>query len=154
MPRLIGTASRSAEKRQVGQPIICSLSSKEHRPDLQAIPLERAAMTDYLRRCKAWMKLWLVKIETVRGGVNNLPDHCDRRLWTVAVEQAFGTVNHPFAAMMMGLVSGVVQTDAGIVDLQALNGILAALHGILPQDEIEGMLAAQMIGHGPSCGRG
>jgi hypothetical protein len=68
---------------------------------------ERAAMTDYLRRCKAWMKLWLVKIETVRGGVSNLPDHCDRRLWTVAVEQAFGTVNHPFAAMMMGLVSGV-----------------------------------------------
>jgi hypothetical protein len=105
-----------------------------------------AGQGHYLARRQARTPSPRVTIETERdGGVRIGPDHPDRRLWTIALEQAFGTVNAPFATLMMSLVSGVVLTDDNTLDPQALNGMLAALHGINPQDEVEGMLAVQMV---------
>jgi hypothetical protein len=79
------------------------------------------------------------------GGVCIGPDHPVQALWSMALQQVFGTVNPDFAGLMLTDLSDAVTIDRDTIDERTLNGILGALHGINPGDEIEGMLAAQMV---------
>jgi hypothetical protein len=63
----------------------------------------------------------------------------------MAFEQVFGTVSADFAGLMLDGLAAAVTIDRDTIDEQTLNGILGALHGINPGDEVEGMLAAQMV---------
>jgi len=63
----------------------------------------------------------------------------------MALQQVFGTVSPDFAGLMLTDLSDAVTIDRDTIDERTLNGILGALHGINPGDEVEGMLAAQMV---------
>jgi hypothetical protein len=87
-----------------------------------------------------------VKLEPLPGGgVRISPDHPMRALGVMAFEQVFGTVSADFAGLMLDGLAAAMTIDRDTIDEQTLNGILGALHGINPGDEVEAMLAAQMV---------
>jgi hypothetical protein len=117
-------------------------TAKPYQPTDQ----ELAAVKGHLARRGARVSAPRVKLEPVpSGGVCIEPDHPMRALWAMALQQVFGTISTDFAGMMLGELADAVTIDRDTIDEQTLNGILGALHGINPGDEVEGMLAAQMV---------
>jgi len=107
---------------------------------------ERAAIKAHFARRDARGAAPRVKLESLPdGGVHIAADHPMRALWAMMLQQVFGTVSDAFAGMMLLELSEAVTLDRDTIDTHTLNGTLGALHGINPQDEIEGMLAAQMV---------
>lgn len=72
------------------------------------------------------------------------PDHPEANAWIYGLQRAFGTREMNFAETQMGLLANAI-TASGEVKEGEVNSALAAMHGIQPRDEIESMLAAQMI---------
>ncbi len=106
---------------------------------------EVAAVTEYVERRKGRPHAPAVKVKAVKGKVVDVaPDHPDTAVWGALIARAFGTAERCFADMMLNQVLNLAapgsELDKGIAD-----GILAALHGIEPRDELEGMLATQMV---------
>jgi hypothetical protein len=111
-------------------------------------PSERevAAVKEHLRRRTARMAAPVVKIAATKGNtVTAAPVHADPRVWQVGLEQAFGTTSSKFAGLMLNGLLNIALRSVSDIDESALNGMLAALHGINPADEVEAMLAAQMV---------
>jgi hypothetical protein len=107
---------------------------------------ELAAAKSHLARRGARANAPRVKLEPLPGGgVYIGPDHPMRALWVMALQQVFGTVSSDFAGLMLDELAAAVTVDRDTIDEQTLNGILGALHGINPGDEVEAMLAAQMV---------
>jgi hypothetical protein len=59
--------------------------------------------------------------------------------------QIFGTNDRDSTLALTNQVAGVVQTNAGGLDSQNLGWALTTIYRIAPQDEIEGLLSAQMV---------
>ena len=109
-------------------------------------PQEVATAAAHLARRKARIKAPRLKVGDVKGTVAQVdPDHPDPAVWVVAIEQVFGTVDYQCADMLMAAALGTVWPDPETPGERAFNGILATLHGINPQDEVEAMLASQMV---------
>jgi hypothetical protein len=107
---------------------------------------ELAAVKGHLARRGARVSAPRVKLKPLPGGgVCIGPDHPVQALWSMALQQVFGTVSPDFAGLMLDELTAAVTIDRDTIDEQTLNGILGALHGINPGDEVEGMLAAQMV---------
>jgi hypothetical protein len=107
---------------------------------------ELAAAKGHLARRRARVSAPQVKLKPLPGGgVRIEPDHPMRALWALALQHVFGTVSTDFAGLMLTDLSDAVTIDRDTIDERTLNGILGALHGINPGDEVEGMLAAQMV---------
>jgi len=67
----------------------------------------------------------------------------DKALAVAALLASFGTTSYDLHHLLMNsLVNAACDKD---INEQALNGVIAAMHGINPQDELEGMLASQMV---------
>jgi hypothetical protein len=130
-----------AKRKKPNQPV----------PEPSAKPYEltdqdRAAAKAHLARRAARTLAPRVKLEPLpSGGVCIEPDHPMRALWAMALQQVFGTISTDFAGMMLGELADAVTTDRDTIDEKTLNGSLGALHGINPGDEVEAMLAAQMV---------
>lgn len=58
----------------------------------------------------------------------------------------FGTDSQDTGFALAKQVCGLVPTAAGKPDVQSLKGALSLVQGIGPKDELEGLLAAQMVG--------
>jgi hypothetical protein len=116
--------------------------AKPYQPTQQELVATKA----HLARRRARVSAPRVKLEPLPGGgVCIGPDHPMRALGVMAFEQAFGTVSADFAGLMLDELTAAVTIDRDTIDEQTLNGILGALHGINPGDEVEAMLAAQMV---------
>lgn len=74
-----------------------------------------------------------------------IPMNGDHKLTRAGLAEAFGTINTELIDI---LLDQVYHSASGISDHRTknLNASLAILHGIQPQDELEGVLAAQMVG--------
>jgi hypothetical protein len=132
----------SVAKRKKPNPPVSEPSAKPYEPTDQ----DRAAAKAHLARRAARTLAPRVKLEPVpSGGVCIEPDHPMRALWAMALQQVFGTISTDFAGMMLGELADAVTIDRDTIDEKTLNGVLGALHGINPGDEVEGMLAAQMV---------
>jgi hypothetical protein len=130
-----------AERKKPNQPV-SEPSAKPYEPTDQ----DRAAAKAHLARRAARTLAPRVKLEPLpSGGVCIEPDHPMRALWAMALQQVFGTISTDFAGMMLGELADAVTFDRDTIDEKTLNGVLGALHGINPGDEVEGMLAAQMV---------
>ena len=117
-------------------------TAKPYQPTDQ----ELAAAKAHLARRAARTIAPRVKLEPLPGGGARIgPDHPMRALGVMAFEQVFGTVSADFAGLMLDGLAAAVTIDRDTIDEQTLNGILGALHGINPGDEVEAMLAAQMV---------
>ena len=130
-----------AKRKKPNQPVP-EPSAKPYEPTDQ----DRAAAKAHLARRAARTLAPRVKLEPLpSGGVRIDPDHPMRALWALALQQVFGTISTDFAGMMLGELADAVMFDRDTIDEKTLNGVLGALHGINPGDEVEGMLAAQMV---------
>jgi len=81
------------------------------------------------------------------GQVKIEPDHSDSSLWQSKLQASMGTVEWPFANKLLGdLLNAACQgSPAQPPTSEELNAVLAVMHSISPKDEVEAMLAAQMI---------
>jgi hypothetical protein len=130
-----------AKRKKPNQPV-SEPSAKPYEPTDQ----DRAAAKAHLARRAARTTAPRVKLEPLpSGGVCIEPDHPMRALWALALQQVFGTISTDFAGMMLGELADAVTFDRDTIDEKTLNGVLGALHGINPGDEVEAMLAAQMV---------
>jgi len=117
-------------------------AAKPYQPTEQ----ELTAAKGHLARRGARANAPRVKLEPLpSGGVCIGPDHPMRALGVMALQQVFGTVSSDFAGLMLDELAAGVTINRDTIDEQTLNGILGALHGINPGDEVEAMLAAQMV---------
>jgi hypothetical protein len=81
--------------------------------------------------------------------VQTLPTHSDREGWYARLKDALGTSSPAFENIEMARLLTVFRDRAGIIDERAVNGALAVVDGLKPQNEIEAMLALQMaVTHG------
>jgi hypothetical protein len=65
---------------------------------------------------------------------------------TIKRERIFGTKNEDSILALVKQVAGLVPTIAGKFDSQNVQWALVTIYGIGPKDELEGLLAVQMIG--------
>jgi hypothetical protein len=90
--------------------------------------------------------------EGPKGRLNAEPANPDDPLLATKFMEAFGTADSDLQQHLLNQVAlsfaGVVLKDGTDNEkfVQACNTAMAILHGIQPQDELEGMLAVQMIG--------
>ena len=113
----------------------------------QPTPAEIAAVTEQNARRRARAKAPRVKFKGMLNAKAQIePDHPDLVVWQAALEQTFGTISHDATNLLLSSVLGVIWRDPNGLDEEAVNSILGLLYGIKPGDEIEAMLAAQMVG--------
>jgi hypothetical protein len=96
-----------------------------------------------------------VKFKEVKGESGKVSidiEYPDGQLREAKMSEALGTADHDLSnyllAQVAGTFEGTVSSDGhdNKAALAAINMAMAILNGIQPQDEIEGMLAVQMIG--------
>ncbi len=74
------------------------------------------------------------------------PDHPEPVIGYAALSAAFGTVQWSFAAQQLqALVNATHGNREAPVSEEVVNGALAAVNGVQAQDEVEAMLATQMV---------
>ena len=102
---------------------------------------------EHLKRREARTRAPRVKVIAKRNRQVDIdPDHPSPVMWQVGLERALGTVEAAFANQLLGqLINATSHQPATGADEKALNGALAAMHGIAPRDETEAMLGAQMV---------
>lgn len=71
------------------------------------------------------------------------PDHPDRVAGERLLCVALGTASSDFAEGLLLQLATIMRTEGGVSETD-LNFALAAINGVGPRDEVEGMLAAQM----------
>jgi hypothetical protein len=82
------------------------------------------------------------KVE-VADGVVISHTHSDGRGWTEQLTDAFGTSSLAFANLLITQAANALSVPHASLP-QTMNGLLAAIDGAEPKDEIEAMLASQM----------
>jgi hypothetical protein len=114
----------------------------------QRTQIEADFVADHFKR--AQQRLATPKLKVVRKSEKSVqiePDHADHTLWIALVHAGMGSLNWPFACKLLDeLVNASCQSSATKpLKVNEANGVLAAMHGIAPKDEVEAMLAAQMV---------
>src|SRR3954470_8947525 len=98
-------------------------AAKPYQPTEQ----ELAAVKGHLARRRARVSAPRVKLKPLPGGgVCIGPDHPMQALWSMALQQVFGTVSPDFAGLMLTDLSDAVTIDRDTIDERTLNGILGA----------------------------
>lgn len=111
-------------------------------------PADFALMRRQAERAKARHPAPRVKLtqKSEGHGAEVTLDHADPTLAHNAFLVTFGTVEFAAANWLMGhLVNATHREKNQPVREDAVNGVLAALHGLAPRDEAEAMLCAQMV---------
>jgi hypothetical protein len=87
-----------------------------------------------------------VKGEAVAAGSYEIgPTHSDSTGWAAQIEDAFGTTSKDFAQRTTNQTLNALLSCEGSLPTGTMNAVLAAVDGVRPNDEIEAMLASQMV---------
>ena len=78
------------------------------------------------------------------GPVETSPTHSDGAGWYTRLKDALGTSSPAFVDIELARLMTVFRDRAGVIDARAVNGALAMIDGLKPQNEMESMLALQM----------
>ena len=114
-------------------------SSKSMVPGTD-IAEKESPVVELLRRSKRKPpKFKEVKRGRVEPDISEDPD-----LFPAKLMQCFGTVDMDLTNSLLGQVAHTVLGSK--LDAKNCNYVVSALHGIHPRDELEGLLAAQMVG--------
>lgn len=73
------------------------------------------------------------------------PEHSDRAGWIARLEDAFGTRGQSFAISQLNHILVAVRKEEGGYDTAKANALIAAIEGSRPQNELQAMLALQMV---------
>jgi hypothetical protein len=81
--------------------------------------------------------------------IQTLPTHSDGEGWDIRLRDALGTSSLAFVNIELARLLTAFRDRTGTVDERAVNGALAVIDGLKPQNEIEAMLAVQIaVTHG------
>tara|TARA_B100000315_G_scaffold208565_1_gene203947 strand:- start:213 stop:890 length:678 start_codon:yes stop_codon:yes gene_type:complete len=88
-----------------------------------------------------------VQISSFEDKVIKIDVDQDPEIWEASLENLFGTTDLNAAGHFFNELAGLA-TDVSnpSLDSETINAALAVVHGIQPRDEIEAMLALQMVG--------
>jgi hypothetical protein len=84
-----------------------------------------------------------VKVEAADGVSKISHNHSDEQGWSRHLTDAFGTTSQAFASLLITQATNAVSVPQASLP-QTMNGLLAAIDGAQPKDEIEAMLVSQM----------
>ena len=109
-------------------------------------PSEAKAIADAQERTVARRARIAVKAEGDNGALRISPPHSDDAGFATRLLDAFGTKSPAFANRAMERLGTVMRPEGTALPNQTeFNAALAAIDGIRPGDEIEAMLAVQMV---------
>jgi hypothetical protein len=129
------------------EPAVASAVAKKKTPSAASpSPSEAKAIADAQERTAARRARIAVLAEAENGALRISPPHSDDAGFATRLLDAFGTKSPAFANRAMERL-GVVMRPRGtsLPNQTEFNAALAALDGIRPGDEIEAMLAVQMV---------
>src|SRR6516225_3360199 len=72
------------------------------------------------------------------------PTHLDGSGWQTRLKDALGTSSNGFVDVELARLMTIFRDRAGVIDAGAVNGALAVIDGLKPQNEIEATLAVQI----------
>lgn len=108
---------------------------------------ERAAIKVAQARVEARQVRFTAKMETGKdGSLDHLgPDHSDAPGWAAQLRDAFGSTGRDFPIAQLNHLLKLVKASTGTYDQPKLNALLAAVDAVKPEDEIQAMLAVQLV---------
>jgi hypothetical protein len=107
---------------------------------------QRAMLTAYERIKARDPSFDMALIQEPDGTVVHMgPSHNDHQGWLVRLESAFGTGGKMFAFNQLNLLMPLCMDKNKQIDTIQLNGMLAAIEAARPRNELEAMLAVQMV---------
>ena len=116
--------------------------------DAKRTQVEKKLVSAYAAKLNARHRAPRINVENNHGKQSVLSiSGADERVAALALLEAFGTTSLEFQSYMMRELADASCRGSKTkpYDPIEINGIVAAMHGINPKDEIEGMLANQMI---------
>jgi hypothetical protein len=115
-------------------------------PSPSPSPSEAKAIADAQERTAARRARIAVLAEPENGALRISPPHSDDAGFAARLLDAFGTASPAFANRAMERLGTVMRPKGSALPTQTeFNAALAAIDGIRPADEIEAMLAVQMV---------
>lgn len=117
-------------------------------PDSVPTAADRERVRAFIDRRAAARKPPILKVTHKPPGQVELSSaQTDKTLHAIALLEAVGTTSLEFGDWILSQVMNATNEGGQRkpVSEKVLNGALAAIHGIAPQDETEAMLAAQMV---------
>jgi hypothetical protein len=109
---------------------------------------DRQMISRFKARAKSQSSAPKLKVERKEGkNVTLSYDGKDQVVTAIALMEAFGTTSPHFQNHMMCelLDAACIRNNGSILSQDDVNAVVAAMHGINPQDEVEAMLASQMV---------
>lgn len=107
-------------------------------------PAEAEAAGNMLARRKTMKQKLDFKIDTSEGSMIR-SDHPEPAMAEVALADSFATANTHFSNALLIQLASISKSETAAVDAGKLAQHVAMVQGIGPRDEIEAMLAAQMV---------
>ena len=129
------------------EPAVASGVAKKETPSAASpSPSEAKAIADAQERTAARRARIAVKTKGDNGVLRISPPHSDDAGFATRLLDAFGTKSPAFANRAMERLGVVMRPKGSALPTQTeFNAALAAIDGIRPGDEIEAMLAVQMV---------
>ena len=132
------------DKKSHEQHITIDLS---RQADEELKAADRAVITRYKEKQESGRTAPKLKVEKTSNGTASISFDGDAALTALALLESFGTTSFDFSdyALQELLDAACRGGSDKPYPKSQINGVVAAMHGINPQDEIEGMLASQMV---------
>src|ERR1700730_9186550 len=144
---MIDPCKDAMKTRDKSKPAATSVVAKRDAPLAPSpSPSEAKAIADAQERTAARRVRSAVVAESENGGLHISPPHSDDAGFAACLLDAFGTESPAFANQAMGRLGAVMRRKGSALPTQTeFNAALAAIDGIRPADEIEALLAVQMV---------
>jgi hypothetical protein len=144
---MIDSRKDALNTRGKSKSAVASAVAKKDAPSAPSpSPSEAKAITDAQERTAARRARIAVKAEGDNGALRISPPHSDDAGFATRLLDAFGTKSPAFANRAMERLGTVMRPKGSALPNQTeFNAALAAIDGIRPGDEIEAMLAVQMV---------
>lgn len=123
-------------------------TAAEPQPSMTAAEEQRVqAFKDRRRACEATRGNPRLKVERkgTKAAETSAPDGVTRELMIADLTRAFGTADTEFMKRTLHQVLNAVSGGTTNITEDQFNGVIASVAAIEPRDEIEAMLATQMV---------
>lgn len=115
------------------------------KPPRERTPQEAEAVRQFKERRGFRLRPPRFKVNLEGQTIKVENEHPDGAVWTVALCETFGVSEAVLGRRLMAQLLGATNTTGKVEVEDHVNAALAAVHGIAPNDAVEGMLAAQMV---------
>ena len=135
--------TKKPKTKKCPRKIPAAKKSPEKHADYKRSEAEERLVAEYFARQRASHAAPKIRNKSSDGdNFAGIHDHPDKEVWLAAFTKAMGSADNDFS---VNLSQDLINTFGGPPRENRMNMALSAMHGIGPRDEIEGLLAAQMV---------